>query len=206
MKKLISMHVSGCLALILILGGLSGCNSATDRENAGEAASEDSTVLDVPQDDSAYYPKAFASINPASGSDLQGTASFTDQGDGQVTLEISVINTEPGEHAVHLHENGDCSGDDAVGAGGHWAPLGNPHGKRNVDLRHHKGDLANLIVEDDRSGTLTMTVLGWSVGGPDSTNILHKSVVIHEGPDDFTTQPAGDAGARIGCGIIVGVE
>ncbi len=203
MRKLIPL-IAYCIILYLL--AVAGCQTSSERDEAASRNDADTVSLGTAPEDSVIYSRAFATINPASGSELQGSASFTDQGDGKVTFKISVEGARPGEHAVHLHENGDCSMDDASGAGGHWAPHGNPHGKRNVDLRHHKGDLDNMRVGEDGTGELAMTVLGWSVGGPDSTNILNKAVVIHAGADDFASQPSGNAGARVGCGVIIGVE
>lgn len=169
----------------------------------------DSLQSEVPlrgeSQDSLDFPQAVASLYPANGSELTGTANFRDFGDGKVTFKVTVQNISPGEHAVHIHENGDCS-DNASGAGDHWSPNNNQHGKRNVDLNHHAGDLGNIRIDDDGSGVLTMTVLGWSVGGADSTSILGKSVVVHADADDFATQPGGNAGDRIGCGVITEVE
>ena len=77
-----------------------------------------------------------------------------------------------------------------------------PHGKRGDGTAFHKGDIDNMKVGDDGKGSLTMTIEGWSIGGADSTNIIGKSVIIHEKADDFTSQPSGNAGGRISCGVI----
>ena len=73
-------------------------------------------------------------------------------------------------HAVHLHENGDCSAEDGSSAGGHWNPTMKPHGKRGDGTSFHKGDIGNMTVGNDGKGTMSMTVDGWSIGGADSTN------------------------------------
>ena len=77
-----------------------------------------------------------------------------------------------------------------------------PHGKRGDGTSYHKGDVGNMNVGQDGKGTMTLTVDGWSIGGADSTNVLNKSVIIHEKADDFTSQPSGNAGARVSCGVI----
>jgi Cu-Zn family superoxide dismutase len=195
---------------------LFSCNSSPDTsvseddrgdgDNVSGIVTADSLQSSLSEQDSVAFSRAIASLYPASDSELTGTATFRDFGDGKVTFRVQVRDITPGEHAVHIHENGDCTAPDASSAGGHWSPQNNDHGKRNVDLYHHKGDIGNIRVQENGSGELTMTVLGWSVGGPDSTNILGKALVIHEGADDFSTQPGGGAGARIGCGVITEVE
>jgi len=144
---------------------------------------------------------ATAKMEAASGSDVTGEAKFTDE-DGKVRFELTVDNLTPGEHAVHLHEKGDCSAEDASSAGGHWNPTMKPHGKRGDGTSYHKGDIGNMNVGQDGKGTMNLTVEGWSIGGADSTNVVGKSVIIHEKADDFTSQPSGNAGARLSCGVI----
>lgn len=144
---------------------------------------------------------AIADLEPASGSNVSGTATFTEE-NGKVRFELSIQNISPGVHAVHLHEKGDCSAADASSAGGHWNPTMKPHGKRESHGSYHKGDVGNMEVGEDGKGTLNLLVEGWTVGGADSTNVVGKSVIIHEKEDDFTSQPAGNAGSRISCGLI----
>lgn len=76
-----------------------------------------------------------------------------------------------------------------------------PHGKRGSGPCH-KGDIGNMVVDSEGKGTYKLVVEGWSIGGPDSTNVVGKAVIVHEKADDFTSQPAGNAGARIACGVI----
>jgi Cu-Zn family superoxide dismutase len=165
-----------------------------DRERVG---------TDDGRDDEKW--EARADISPASGSELTGSVTFTTTDDGKVEFELTVQNGEPGEHAVHLHENGDCSAPDATSAGGHWNPTNEPHGKRGTDT-FHKGDIANMLISADGTGYLNMTIDGWSIGGDDQSNILNKAVIIHAKADDFTSQPSGAAGDRIGCGVINSIK
>lgn len=161
-------------------------------ETVEEAVEED--------DGSEGMARAAADISSASGSSLTGKAVFTED-NGKVKLELTVQNAEQGQHAVHLHETGDCSAPDATSAGGHWNPTNKNHGKRGTG-EFHKGDIGNMEVGEDGTGSMSMPVEGWSIGGPDSTNIVNKAVIIHAGADDFTSQPSGNAGARVGCGVI----
>ncbi|MEX2235107.1 MAG: superoxide dismutase family protein [Cyclobacteriaceae bacterium] len=175
---------------------LSACNSGSKQGDEGQSATEE----DQPEEQDEA-PTARATMEAASGSKVTGEANFTDQ-DGKVRFELSVENLSPGEHAVHLHEKGDCSAEDASSAGGHWNPTMKPHGKRGDGTSFHKGDIANMSVGNDGKGTLSLSIEGWTVGGADSTNVVGKSVIVHEKADDFTTQPSGNAGSRLSCGVI----
>ena len=144
---------------------------------------------------------AIAEISAASGSNVTGTATFTQSGDGPVRMVIRVENLTPGEHAIHLHETGDCSAPDATSAGAHWNPTDDPHGKRGEN-GFHAGDIDNLVAGEDGVATLEMEFDDWSIGGSDDTDILNKAVIIHADADDFESQPAGAAGGRVACGVI----
>lgn len=140
-------------------------------------------------------------FSPASDSNLSGTATFT-QVDNEVTLDVTLAGITPGDHAIHVHETGDCSAPDATSAGGHWNPTGDEHGKFDMDP-FHMGDIGNLTADADGNATLTFTTDKWCLDCEDETkNLIGKSLIVHEGVDDFTTQPTGDAGGRIGCLVI----
>ena len=161
----------------------------------------DSIVL---EDDSMYDDEEKVlnlTLNAASDSNLSGTAVFTQDGD-EVTLQVDVSGITPGEHAIHIHEFGDCSAPDATSAGGHWNPTGDDHGEFGAD-GFHLGDIGNLTADDDGNATLTFSTDMWCIGCDDEErNIIGRSLIIHEGVDDFVTQPTGDAGGRIGCVVI----
>ncbi len=184
----------GVLFVALCLS-LSACNKANKQADEGE------TAIDQPQQEQDMQATAKATLEAASGSNVTGEVTFTEE-DGKVRFELTAQNLTPGEHAVHLHENGDCSAPDASSAGGHWNPTMKPHGKRGDGNSFHKGDIDNMTVGDDGKGTLSLSIEGWTIGGPDSTNILNKSVIIHDKADDFTSQPSGNAGSRVACGVI----
>ncbi len=171
---------------------LSGCNTGSKQADNESTQQEETT---------ATTTTARAVMEAASGSNVTGEAIFTDEGNSRVQFELTVNNLTPGEHAVHLHEKGDCSAEDASSAGGHWNPTMKPHGKRG-DGPCHKGDVGNMAVGNDGKGVMRVTVEGWTIGGPDSTNVLGKAVIVHEKADDFTTQPTGNAGGRLSCGVI----
>ena len=143
---------------------------------------------------------AVAVIEARSGSQVSGRATFVAK-DGKVTMSIKVLGLEPGTHAFHLHEKGDCSAPDASSAGGHWNPSAENHGKWGTHPFHH-GDMGNLEAGPDGTATATISTDLWTVGGPPGTDVLGKALIIHAKADDFTTQPTGNAGGRIGCGVI----
>lgn len=184
---------SGFIAVALFVF-LSACNTGKKQGDEGQGATT--------EQEQGEERTAKATMEAKSGSNVTGEAKFTDEGNGKVRFELTVDNLTPGEHAVHLHENGDCSAEDGSSAGGHWNPTMKPHGKRGDGTSYHKGDVGNMTVGDDGKGTMNMTVDGWSIGGPDSTNVVGKSVIIHEKADDFTSQPSGNAGGRVSCGVI----
>ncbi len=151
----------------------------------------------------ATEKRATTTLSPKSGSSLTGTATFSQDGD-QVTLTVQLENAAPGAHGIHLHEKGDCSSDDAKSAGGHWNPTEEPHGKMGESDKAHSGDMGNIDVGSDGKGSLTFTTDRWSVGGDANKDVIGKALVVHAKPDDLNTQPSGDAGDRIGCGVVEG--
>ncbi len=145
--------------------------------------------------------KAEAVIVSKSGSQVTGKVSFAER-DGTVTMKALVQGASPGDHAIHIHVEGDCSAQDGSSAGGHWNPTGENHGKWNSES-FHRGDIGNIEVDKDGEGRISRTTDLWCIGCEDpSRDILGKAIIIHAGIDDFSTQPSGAAGARIGCGVI----
>lgn len=144
-------------------------------------------------------PAASASLQPRSGSSTTGTVAFSPRsGKMMVTIDISGLKPNA-EHGFHVHEKGDCSAPDAMSAGGHFNPLGKPHGGSSGD--HHAGDIQNI--KSDASGRArgSFEVNGLTIGG--ATDVVGKAVVVHRDPDDYKSQPAGNSGPRIACGLIV---
>ncbi|MDP2686100.1 MAG: superoxide dismutase family protein [Aequorivita sp.] len=138
-----------------------------------------------------------------SGSIAKGEAYFSEE-NGIVTFEAKFSGLKPGTHAIHLHEKADCSAEDATSSGGHWNPTLTKHGKWGDAEGYHKGDIGNFEAADDGSGKISMQTDEWCIGCLDDTkNIIGKAIIVHEGKDDFTTQPTGDAGGRISCGGII---
>jgi superoxide dismutase, Cu-Zn family len=141
--------------------------------------------------------KAVVKLEPKSGSKVTGTITFTKSGD-DVEVTGDIQNLSPGKHGFHIHEKGDCSAADASSAGAHFNPTHQHHGGPGTSERHN-GDLGNI--EADKSGTAHVQWKGkMSLSGADS--IIGKSAVVHEKEDDLKSDPSGNSGSRIACGVI----
>jgi Cu-Zn family superoxide dismutase len=147
--------------------------------------------------------QATTTLESRSGSSTTGTANFQEDGD-QVTLTLVVSGATPGKHGAHIHENGDCSAADASSAGAHWNPTSKSHG--TPDANHHLGDLGNIEIGQDGKGTLTLSKTAWKIGDGSANDVVGKAVVIHAGEDDLMTDPAGNSGSRVACGVITRKE
>lgn len=144
-------------------------------------------------------PSATATVRPASGSQVHGSVTFTQVGSRvRVVGEIAALT--PGLHGFHVHEKGDCSAPDAMSAGGHFNPHGKKHGGSESSERHG-GDLGNLMANEYGRANVSIMVDGISVGkGTDG--VIGKAIVVHTDPDDLKTDPGGNTGGRVGCGVI----
>jgi Cu-Zn family superoxide dismutase len=138
-------------------------------------------------------------IEARSDSSLTGTATFTEEGDG-VKVVLKVGNAPPGLKGAHIHEKGDCSAKDGTSAGDHFNPDGHKHA-RPPDEPRHLGDLGNIGITPEGVGALEIVVKGANLKPGDPKSFLDRSVIIHAKKDDGG-QPTGNAGARIGCGVI----
>ncbi len=137
-----------------------------------------------------------------SDSKVIGTATFSEK-NGEVSLTAKMTGLSPGIHAIHIHEKSDCSSADGSSAGGHWNPTFKKHGKWG-ETECHKGDIGNFIADTNGNGSITFKTDEWCIGCEDETkNILNKGLIVHKGADDFTSQPAGNAGARQACSAII---
>ncbi len=144
---------------------------------------------------------AQAVLRDASGA-ARGDAALV-QLDQGIRLFLRVEGMTPGVKAAHIHMTGRCDGPDFTSAGGHWNPLGREHGRDNP-AGQHMGDMPNLVVGQDGRGLLEVIITGGRIDSG-SAALLDEdgaAVMIHAGPDDYRSDPAGDAGARIACGVI----
>ena len=143
-------------------------------------------------------------LGSKSESAVTGTAEFTEI-DGMVQMTAVIKGLSVGSHAIHIHEKADCSSVDGKSAGGHWNPTAQPHGKWGAETGYHKGDIGNFTVENTEADTIVeFSTDQWCIGcGDDRKDILGKGVIVHQGVDDFTSQPSGAAGSRVSCGGII---
>jgi Cu-Zn family superoxide dismutase len=144
-------------------------------------------------------PKAVATLEPTKGNATAGTVTFQQQGDHVVvTARISGLKPNQ-EHGFHAHEKGDCSSGDGMSTGGHFNPTGKPHGPQETD--HHAGDMPGLKADASGNAMATFHLKGVTLGSG-TADLVGKGLIVHAGPDDYKTQPTGNSGARIACGVI----
>lgn len=170
------------LVLLVAAAALAGCQTGTQ----------------PPPDEMA---RATAQLQPTQGSKTVGEATFEDMGGNRVHVVVIVHRLKPNsEHGFHIHEAGDCSSGDGMSAQGHFNPLGKPHGSP-ASAEHHAGDLPAL--KSDKNGVAKLdTVVGGITVAPGPTSIVGRGLIVHADPDDFKTQPNGNSGARLACGVI----
>ena len=141
---------------------------------------------------------ATAKLEPTKGSTTTGTVTFA-QRMGKVFVTAEVSGLAPGEHGFHMHEKGDCSSGDGMSTGGHWNPDATPHGPQSG--AHHAGDMPSLVADAGGNAKATFSLDGVTVAaGPKS--VVGRGLIVHKDPDDYATQPTGNAGARVACAVI----
>jgi superoxide dismutase, Cu-Zn family len=171
-----------------VLTMLAGCSESVVDEPGGSPGG------------AAGAKRATAEIAPSAGQSVTGTAVFTEE-NGLVRLTLQLNGLAPGAHAVHIHEMPDC-GMDGNSAMGHWNPTNEAHGRWGRPP-FHRGDIGNVTA--DAMGTVSFSLRTdlWTLGEESSTtDVVNHAFMVHAAPDDYTSQPAGNAGALIGCGVI----
>jgi Cu-Zn family superoxide dismutase len=145
-------------------------------------------------------PTATARLQPTKDNTASGTVTFVQTGNRVlVTAEVSGLKPNA-EHGFHVHEKGDCSSGDGMSAGGHFNPLGKPHG-HHTSVDRHAGDMPNLRA--DAAGRATLRVeLDLITVSDGPTSVVGKGLIVHRDPDDYKSQPVGNAGPRIACAVI----
>jgi len=144
---------------------------------------------------------AVADVKPTQGNTVAGKVEFK-QSSSEVRVKVDLVGLAPGsQHGIHVHERGDCSAPDAMSAGGHFNPEGVTHGPYDHPP-HHAGDLPNIKADEKGEVHTTFEVTYLTVGSG-GTDVLGRSVIVHRDPDDMRSQPAGNSGPRLACGVIV---
>ena len=165
-----------CVAGLMALAALSGCALT------GTVAS-----------------RAVAQMEPTQGNKTKGSVEFIQEGD-RVRLVASFSGLTPGLHGFHIHERGDCSAPDAGSAGGHFNPSDAQHGDP-MQGKHHVGDLPQLTANAAGEARLEVALSSITLG-KGKNNIVGRGLIVHADPDDYKTQPTGNSGARVACGVI----
>lgn len=200
MKKIITSAFT-----LFLLATMSCKNEKTDSDSSDssdDVVNEVETVV-APKKESNEIIKMEIPLTSKSGSNVKGTVVISEE-KGQVLFEANLTGLTPGMHAIHLHEKADCSSDDGKSSGGHWNPTFKPHGKWGSQAGYHKGDIGNFKVSEDGLGSISMITDEWCVGcGDETKDITGKAIIVHQGTDDYTSQPSGAAGKRVSCGGII---
>ncbi|UAB81053.1 superoxide dismutase family protein [Marixanthomonas sp. SCSIO 43207] len=193
----------------LALMAFTSCNDGKKKEEKQMDQMEKSEKTDIDQKmnqekkDMNDGTSMTITLEPKSESSASGKVSFT-QKDGMVMMKAKISGLTPGTHAIHIHENADCSAPDGKSAGGHWNPTFENHGKWGSSDGYHKGDIGNMEADENGNATISMQTDEWCIGCDDENkNIVGKGIIVHGGADDFTSQPSGAAGARVLCGGVI---
>jgi Cu-Zn family superoxide dismutase len=143
---------------------------------------------------------ARATLSPTTGNSVSGTVFFNQQGD-RVLVSGEIRGLQPDtEHGFHVHEKGDCSSGDGMSAGGHYNPANQPHGRYDMP-QHHAGDIPSLRADASGVAHINFETTAFRVGSGEH-DVVGRSLIVHRDADDFTSQPAGNSGPRLACGVI----
>ena len=211
MRTLSLTLLAGSLALALSACGGDRQDDAaaatTPAADAGTAAGAVSAPGEAAQPPAAAdmttasAPHAVAVLSATEGNAVTGELAFAAV-DGGVAITGQVNGLTPGsEHGFHVHETGDCSAPDATSAGGHFNPAGAPHGRVGSG-EHHVGDTDNITADDTGVAVVDTRLEGATLGDGAPSDVLGRGVIVHADADDYATQPTGNAGARLACGVI----
>lgn len=167
-------------------------------ERPGSLAAQPSAAPNVAA--AAAGARARAELMPTQGNETRGTVEFTRAG-AALEITANLTGLPAGEHGIHVHENGDCSAPDGKSAGEHYAPEGGPHGAPTAGHdQHHLGDLGNIRADDSGAATLSTDDDELQLSG--DRGVVGRAVVVHASADDFQTQPDGNSGTPLACGVV----
>jgi len=201
------IHTSLFLASAL---ALTACNKGAEPDvaPAETVAAEAATapVADPAAPPEMAKPIATAQLQPTKDSTVAGTINFS-LVDGQLRASGDITGLKPdSEHGFHIHEKGDCSAPDGTSAGGHFNPGSSEHGSISTAM-HHGGDMPNIKADAQGNAHIDGPVASnVNVGVGDAFDIVGRGLIVHADPDDYKTQPTGNAGARLACAVITKVQ
>jgi len=201
---------SFCSLLAISAIFLFSCNNANESETVTDTTKVTTVDTTIPNTPAHMDTMPALMVNHAEAllsssypdTSVEGTIKFDTVSGGKVKMILDIkIPCKAGKTVgVHIHEHGDC-GDAGNLAHGHWNPSNAEHGKWGSGS-FHAGDIGNVKLNGQGKGTLTLTTNLWTLGGSADKNVLGKSIIVHGGADDYKTQPSGNSGSRIGCGVI----
>lgn len=199
-------HSYFLLGSLLTIAALTSCGDGTSNNNDDATGGDSATVV---TDSTDIIPSAdgtlVASANLMSTADSTqqiGTAKFYQLDSTQMRLDLEINDKARADSnvAVHFHEHGDC-GDKGNNTHGHWNPTKENHGQWGV-APFHSGDIGNIQLDANGHATKSITTDRWSIAGDSPNKIIGLGIIVHGGTDDYKTQPTGNSGPRIGCGVI----
>ncbi|KAI3599322.1 Superoxide dismutase (Cu-Zn) precursor [Cupriavidus necator H850] len=189
MKQVLT-PLAACIAATIALAGCAGSGKTSSSAASASGASTSASAS----------ARATATLQPKSGTNTAGTVNFQQQ-PGGVMMTAAITGLPPSSvHGFHVHEKGDCSAPDAMSAGGHFNPTGKPHGQMTMP-DHHAGDMNNVTADANGNVRVSMLLPDLTVG-TGANGVIGRAVVVHKDPDDYKTQPTGNAGGRIACGVV----
>ena len=189
------MRAFGILTAALALAG-AGCHS----QGMKAVAADTGAIMPAR---TAAIDRATVMLAPTAGNSVGGSLTFTTVGN-DLHVQGQINGLQPGStHGFHIHEKGNCSAPDGSSAGGHFNPRGVMHGDPG-GMAHHAGDIPNQTADAHGYAIVDVLVHGISIGTGGADDVLGRSVIVHKDRDDYTSQPAGNSGARLACGVIVG--
>ena len=190
------------LVLVPTLVVSAGLLSACAHKPATPAAAAPAEPAKVTESIFSRTRSAVATLSPAAGGTATGIVSFSASGNA-VDVHVQASGLVPGSvHGIHVHETGNCASADFMSAGGHFNPTHQPHGPQTGP--HHLGDMPSLLADPSGKVDAKFTLNGVALGGSDG--YVGRAVILHAGPDDYATQPTGNSGGRIACGVIATTE
>lgn len=189
------MKIFKLSTLLTIMLMIVSCAGQSDMEQTSDMP-ESSNQMDSSEEE---ITELVSILHPTVGNDVNGVVRFFETDEG-IRVVAEVYDLAPNStHGFHIHEYGDCSALDGTTAGGHFNPFDAEHGGPDSEERH-VGDLGNITVDQNGFAQLDITDSMISFDGPAS--IIGRGIIVHEGEDDFETQPTGAAGSRLSCGVI----
>lgn len=190
------------LAAAAVMVGCSQKEATPPAEDApSTTASSVPATTPPPQTGGASNTQHRADLTPGQGGEVTGAVDLV-VSDGAVVMTGLVSGLKPGsEHGFHIHEKGDCSSPDFKSAGDHFNPTSQPHGDPGTPP-HHLGDIPNLKADDMGKAPVNARIEGATLGDHGPNDLVGRAVVVHDDVDDYKTQPAGNSGDRIACGVI----